>query len=184
VTGAHLGLAFTGLDDEQAALLPVWLFDVEGWTTPLVQSAVEPRFLTSAQGPTEDPAGKVDPGLVDPPPAPVGPRSSFGFDTAYPTDDPKQVIVQYGDSGSCPHTGVTHLVKESADAVVVTLEGDGQPPDRACTADYRQMLVTVDLGAALGHRTVIDGSRGTEVAVDRSCHHPMAEPAPPKDCTP
>lgn len=176
ITGAHLGLAFTGLDEEDAALLPVWMFDVEGWTSPLVQSAVEPRFLSTQQ---QDPPGKTDPGLVDPAPAA---RSSFAFDTAYPTDEPKQVIVQYGDSGSCPHTDVEPQVKETASSVTVVLEADTQPPDRACTADYRQMLVTIPLTSALGDRTVIDGSRDEPVAVDRHCARPMVKPAPPKDC--
>jgi hypothetical protein len=183
VTGAELGLQLTALADEEAALLPAWLFTVEGWPQPLAQPAIEPRFL---QLPKPEP---VDPGLIDPvPPAeppqqtdPTGPRSSFGFDSVFPTDEPNVVIVQYGDSGSCPHTNVEPLVKESADSIVVTLEADAQPK-QACTDDYRQQLVTLKLQAALGDRQVIDGSRGQPVAVDRTCARPMGEPRAPKDC--
>jgi hypothetical protein len=114
---------------------------------------------------------------------PTQPRSAFSFDTVFPTDDPKGIVVQYGDSGSCPHTNVEPLVKESADTVAVTLEGDGQPPDQACTADYRQMLVPLTLQSPLGDRKVIDGSRGTAVPVDHSCARPMGKPAAPKGCT-
>jgi hypothetical protein len=176
VTGAHLGLTFTGLDGDDAALLPVWVFDVDGWTGPLIQTAVEQRFLSTQQQP---PPAKTDPGLIDPAPAA---RSSFGFDAAYPTDEAKQVIVQYGDSGSCPRTHVAQQVKETASSVIVVLDADTQPPDRACTADYRQMLVTISLASPLGNRTIIDGSRDEPVAVDRHCARPMTQPAPPKDC--
>jgi hypothetical protein len=187
VTGAELGLQLTALADDEAALLPAWLFTVEGWPTPLPQPAIEPRFLKLPE------PVKVDPGLVDPaePPTQVDPvppvepsasRASFGFDAAFPSDDPNVVIVQYGDSGSCPHANVTHLVKESSDSVVVFLEGDAMSTKQACTDDYRQMLVTVQLDAPLGNRTVIDGSRSEPVTVDRTCARPMGQPSPPKTC--
>jgi hypothetical protein len=184
VTGAELGLQLTALADDEAGLLPAWLFTVEGWPMPLAQPAIEPRFL---ELPTPEP---VDPGVVDPGPAdpvpPVAPpaagaRSTFSFDAVFPTDEPHVVIVQYGDSGSCPHTNVTPVVKEDADSVVVTLEADTQP-EQACTADYRQQLVTLKLTAPLGDRKVIDGSRGEPVAVDRTCARPMGSPAAPKSC--
>jgi hypothetical protein len=185
VTGAELGLLLTALADDEAALLPAWLFTVEGWTMPLAQPAIEPRFL---QLPEEKPV-PTDPGLVDPaqpaeppqPADPTGPRSAFGFDAVFPTDEPSVVVIQYGDSGSCPHSNVTPLVKESSDSVVVTLEADAQPK-QACTDDYRQQLVTLKLEAPLGGRTVIDGSRGEPVAVDRTCARPMGQPPAPKSC--
>lgn len=184
VTGAELGLMLTALADEDAALLPAWLFTVKDWPAPLPQVAIEPRFL---QLPTPEP---VDPGLVDPvPPAepptqvdPAGPRSSFSFDAAFPADEPNLLTVQYGDSGSCPHMNVTPLVKESADSIVVTLEGDAQSTKQACTDDYRQQLVPLKLERPLGDRTVIDGSTGKQVAVDRTCARPMGAPAAPKNC--
>lgn len=172
VTGAELGLQLTALADEQAALLPAWLFTVEGWPMALAQPAVEPRFL---QLPEQQPA---PPAQADP----AKPRSWFAFDAVFATDEPNVIIVQYGDSGSCPHTNVQSLVKESSDSVVVTLEADGQP-DQPCTDDYRQQLVTVTLASPLGDRTVIDGSRGDPVAVDRTCPRPMGQPPAPKDCT-
>jgi hypothetical protein len=176
VTGAVLGLAWTPLVDEGAALLPAWLFTVTDWPMPLVQVAVQPRYLESpAPEPTSLPASV-------PPPVP-GARAPLGFDAAYPSDNPKEVVVQYGDSGSCPHAHVTAAVKESADSVVVILEADAQPSEQACTADYRQMLVTVPLQQALGSRQVIDASRGEPVPVDRSCTRPFPQPPPTKDCT-
>lgn len=180
VTGARLGLTLTALADDSAALLPAWLFTVKDWPMPLAQPAIEPRFLAPPPtGPPGDRPGD-QPTQVDPAPA-NGPRSPFGFDSVFPTDDPKSLVVQYGDSGSCPHTNVTHSVKESAESVLVLLEGDTQPAGQACTSDYRQVLVTVRLQSALGKRTVIDGSRGTPVPVDRSCSRPMGGPPVPKD---
>jgi hypothetical protein len=190
VTGAVLGLQLTALADEEAALLPAWLFTVEGWPMPLPQPAIEPRFLQLPEPVQVDP-GLVDPGQVDPalpvspvdPPVPSsGSRSAFGFDTVFPTDEPNVIIVQYGDSGSCPHTNVTPTVKESSESVVVFLEADAFPPGQACTDDYRQQLVTLKLQAPLGDRPVMDGSRGERVAVDRTCARPMGQPPAPKGC--
>lgn len=191
VTGAELGLMLTALADEEAALLPAWLFAVKGWPMPLAQPAIEPRFLTL---PKDEPV-QVDPGLVDPPqvdPAqpttpvepnkPAATRSSFGFDAVFPTDDPSGIVVQYGDSGSCPHTNVTPVVKESRESVVVVLEADSMPAGQACTDDYHQQLVPLTLKGPLGDRKVIDGSTGSAVAVDRTCSRPMGAPAPPKSC--
>ena len=191
VTGAELGLQLTALADDEAALLPAWLFTVRDWPAPLAQPAIEPQFLirpTIAPVPVQTAPDQPAPDQPAPPapgkPAPNPPaRSPFGFDSAFPTDDPSGLIVQYGDSGSCPHANVAPLVKESADSVVVTLEGDSQPPERACTADYRQMLVPLTLQSPLGDRKVIDGSRGEVVVVDRTCNRPMGKPAAPKDCT-
>lgn len=173
VTGARLGLALTALTDGQATLLPAWLFTVQGWSTPLAAPAVEPGFLTRppTAPPSEHPA-PTEPG-------PTG-RAMLAFDSAFPADDPRTVIVQYGNSSGCPHQAVTHAVKESADSVVVLLEADAQPGERACTSDYRQMLVTVRLRSPLDSRTVVDGSRGTPVPVDRSCARPMGGPPVPK----
>jgi hypothetical protein len=167
VTGARLGLQLTALQEGAAALLPAWLFAVEDWPMPLAQNAVVERYLERPGAPSAPPTGE---------------RQSVGFDAVYPTDDPKTVIVQYGDSGSCPREGVTHVVKESAESVVVMLEAAAQPADQACTSDYRQVLVKVALQAPLGTRTVLDASRGEEVTVDRSCSRPMGNPPPPKDC--
>jgi hypothetical protein len=181
VTGAELGLQLTALADNEASLLPAWLFTVTDWPAPLAQPAIEPRFLTFPSAEPVPPASD-QPAPGEPAPAPSAARSAFSFDTVFPTDDPKTVIVQYGDSGSCPHTHVTHLAKESADSVVVFLEGDTQPADQACTADYRQALVSVGLQAPLGNRTVIDAATGKPVTVDHSCGRPMGEPVPPKSC--
>jgi hypothetical protein len=179
VTKAELGLQLTALADDEAALLPAWLFTVAGWPMPLAQPAIEARFLTRPSAPPV----QVDVPPIEPSPAePSSPRSTFGFDTAYPTDDPSAVIVQYGDSSSCPHLHVSPIVKESADSVVVVLESDTQPADQACTADYRQQLVTLALKAPLGSRQVIDGSSGKAVPIDRTCARPMGQPAAPKGC--
>ena len=145
---------------------------------------------SAAASPAGSPRPKPAPDRTTAPkPAPTrapdsGDRSTFGFDAAYGTDEPREVIVQYGDSGSCPHQRVTHTVEESSDRVVVTLEADAMEPGRACTADYRQMLVPVKLQQPMGDRVLIDGSRGEAVPVDRSCNRQFANPPPPKDCNP
>jgi hypothetical protein len=94
------------------------------------------------------------------------------------------VVVQYGDSSSCPHSAVTHAVRESAERVVVTLTADAMDPGRACTADYRAMLVPVRLEQPLGDRVLVDGHRSEPVPVDRACSRPSYAPPPPKDCKP
>jgi hypothetical protein len=184
VTGAELGLQLTSLADDNAALLPAWLFTTDNWPTFLPQLAIEPRFLDLPKPVT------IDPGIKPVPPAP-GPNvdpgaahAAFSFDAAFPSDDPNVVIVQYGDSSSCPHANVTHDVKESADSVTVFLQADAFPPDQVCTDDYRQQLVTLSLQAPLGDRKVIDGSRDEAVAVDRTCARPMGQPGAPKGCQP
>jgi outer membrane biosynthesis protein TonB len=128
------------------------------------------RTATAAPAPTATASGAA--------------RRPFAFDAAYGTDEPYEVVVQYGDSSSCPHARVTHAVRESAEQVVVTLEADAQDQERACTTDYRQMLVPVRLKQPLGDRVLIDGSRDQQVEVDRSCNRPFDNPPPPKDCTP
>ncbi len=120
-----------------------------------------------------------------PKPAPTASRrATYSFDAAYGTDDPKQVVVQYGDSSSCPHQRVTHTVTETPDRVVVTLEADAMDPERACTADYQQRLVTIRLQQPMSGRTLVDGHRNEPVEVDRRCRREFASPPPPKDCDP
>jgi hypothetical protein len=184
VTGAQLGLSLTPLADDQAALLPTWLFTTDNWPTFLPQLAIEPRFLDLPKPVTIDPGIKPVPPEPGPNVDPGSARAAFSFDTVFPSDDPNVVIVQYGDSSSCPHTNVTPLVKESTDSIVVTLEGDTQSTKQVCTDDYRQQLVTLKLAAPLGDRKVIDGSRGEPVAIDRACARPMGQPAVPKGCKP
>jgi hypothetical protein len=47
VTGAHLGLLMQVLADHRQALVPAWLFDVRGSSTPVAQVAVAPRYLAA-----------------------------------------------------------------------------------------------------------------------------------------
>jgi len=138
---------------------------------------------------TQPPAVEASPSMTPPAvePEPSGStaaRAAFSFDAAYGTDEPYEVVVQYGDSGSCPHERVTHAVQETSEQVLVTLESDAMDADRACTADYRQMLVPVRLQQPLGDRELVDGGRREPVPVDRSCQRPFANPPPPKDCKP
>ena len=174
--------------------------------TPVSTQAAAPSAKPSAASPAAEPpsspaprparpapspaSAKPVPPPPPPPPPPASPepaqqpgRSALPFDAAYGTDEPYEVIVQYGDSGSCPHENVTKKVRETADTVVVALTADTQPADRACTADYRQMLVPVPLSQPLGSRRVIDAATGREVEVDRKCSRPFRNPPPPKDCT-
>jgi hypothetical protein len=163
VTGAHLGLSLQPLADGGQVLVPSWLFEVKGSSEPVVGVAVQHRFLPtpSPVAPTttvtDEPA--PPPSSVEPAPA----RVPLAFDAAYRASVPEAVVVQYGDSSSCPHQDVTPAVKESADSVVVLLEADPMQPLVACTEDYRAVRLTVKLQAPLGDRAVIDGSTGKPV---------------------
>jgi len=182
VTGARLGLSRTDLTDGTAALVPAWLFAVEGSPEPLIAVAVVDRFLAGpgTAGPKTDPG--TDPGVapraprpataapVPPPPAdrparPVGGREPFAFDAVYDDTDPRVLLVRYGDSGSCPSQDLRHEVVEDADRIVVTLTRSAKPGDLACTADYRAVLVPVTLAAPRGDREVLDGSRKEPIPV-------------------
>jgi hypothetical protein len=94
---------------------------------------------------------------------PTSQRQAFGFDAAYADPDPMVLVVRYGDSSSCPSTGVRHTVVQQPGRVVVTLTRTAMPADRACTSDYGARLVRISLTAPLGSRAVIDGSRDKAV---------------------
>ena len=96
-------------------------------------------------------------------PPSLGNREAFAFDAAYA--DPAMLVIQYGDSGSCPSEAVRHDVVERPGRVVVTLTRTPMPTDRACTADYQIKLVRIALTAPLGSREVVDGSRTVPVPV-------------------
>lgn len=98
-------------------------------------------------------------------PPSLGGRQAFAFDAAYADADPTVLVVQYGDSGSCPSEAVRHDVAEKPDRVVVTLTRTPMETDRACTADYQIKLVRIALTAPLGSREVIDGSRTVPVPI-------------------
>jgi len=100
-----------------------------------------------------------------PGPPSLGVREAFAFDAAYADADPKVLVVQYGDSGSCPSEAVRHDVVERPDRIAVTLTRTPMPTDRACTADYQIKLVRIVLTAPLGNREVVDGSRTVPVPV-------------------
>ena len=104
-----------------------------------------------------------DGGASEPPS--LGGRQAFAFDAAYVDADPKVLVVQYGDSGSCPSEAVRHDVAEKPDRVVVTLTRTPMDTDQACTADYQIKLVRIALTAPLDSREVIDGSRSVPVPV-------------------
>jgi hypothetical protein len=98
-------------------------------------------------------------------PPSLGGREAFAFDAAYADADPKVLVVQYGDSGSCPSEAVRHDIAEQPDRVVVTLTRTPMPTDRACTADYQIKLVRIALTAPLGSREVVDEFRTVPVPV-------------------
>lgn len=174
VTGARLGLSRVALAGPAAALVPSWLFDVEGSPVPLVALAVADRFLgepdLAVVEPGTEPGGTgSDPGTPsDPDPGPPTipeDREMFGFDGAYADPDPTVLVVRYGDSGSCPSLSVQHSVMEEPDRIVVILSRTSPPPDLACTSDYQAKLVRVTLKNALSGREVVDGSRKEPVPV-------------------
>lgn|GEM_PF-6396953 len=149
VAGAQLGLSRVALSGGAAALVPAWLFAVQGSPVPLAVVAVLDRFVTGpAPAPTkpgtqppDDPAPEPgnpapDPGgLPLPPPTekPAVPtdRESFGFDRAYADADPTVVVIRYGDSGTCPSQTVRHDVVQDSARVVVTLTRTRMPNDQA-----------------------------------------------------
>ena len=104
-------------------------------------------------------------------PPSLGGREAFAFDAAYVDADPKVLVVQYGDSGSCPSEAVRHDVVEQPGRVVVTLTRTPMPTDRACTADYQIKLVRIALTAPLGSREVVDGSRSVPVPITTNSPH-------------
>ena len=165
ITGAHLGLTVAPLREGGQVLVPAWLFDVKGSTEPVAAVAVQPQFLLKDDPTPSEPA--VEPGTPESvPPAPNGTapaRGPLSFDSAFRGDTPNSVVVQYGESGSCPNRNVTSVAKEDATTVYVVLEADLMPPDQVCTADYRPVRVTVDLQAPLGERKVVDTSTGKQV---------------------
>lgn len=191
ITGARLGLSHVALEKGAAALLPAWFFTVRGSSVPLVALAVAEKFVSDPSGtgggtepggggtpepgtkPGTDPGTGTEPGpdgSVPPSPprsTPADPsgREPFAFDGAYADPDPKVLVVRYGDSGSCPSEAVRQTVTQEPDRVIVTLTRTAMPPDRACTMDYRAMLVRVTLTDPLGGREVVDGSRKAPVPI-------------------
>ena len=73
------------------------------------------------------------------------------------------LVLVYGESGSCPLTGVTSQVKESGDTVWVALQADAPTADRACTSDYRTVELVIHLQAPLADRAVVDLSTNKPV---------------------
>ena len=163
ITGAHLGLELQQTTDSGQVLVPAWLFAVTGASQPLAQVAVEPKYLGSAE-PTNPPANTASDQPVPAPPQvdPVTPPTTVSISVLHHSKNPNEVIIEYGDSGSCPHTHVTHQVKEDSAAVYVYLQADPQKPGVACTDDYRAVLVTVELQAPLGNRKVYDASHNSD----------------------
>jgi hypothetical protein len=106
-----------------------------------------------------------DPATTPPPPADQPRREPLAFDQAFRGSTANTVVVQFGESGSCPRSGVTHQVKETPEAIYVVLEADAYPPETACTADYHAVKRTVKLASALGNRKVYDGTRNTRVTL-------------------
>ncbi|MCW2599782.1 MAG: large rane protein [Frankiales bacterium] len=162
ISGGHLGLTVAPLADGGHVLLPAWLFDVKGAQDPVAGVAVEPRFLGTGDPPTVAPSNKqVPPSQVAPAPA----RTPLSFDSAYRAGTANAVVVQYGDSTSCPHQHVTHAVKESDTAVIVVLVADSRDPNLICTDNYSPVKLEIALKAPLGPRRVIDGTTGREIPV-------------------
>ncbi len=175
VTGAHLGLSLTWLADQQVALLPTWLFDVEGTDLPVPSVAVDPSYLddgtsdgSGSGGASTEPGPATDPGAIEPapdgyvPPAvePTGPSEQIGLMGWRPSTADNAVTVLY-ENGGCGRTGVVADVKEDATQVYVFLRADVPPsPKGVCPAVSKAEPYEVALQEPLGDRTVIDGSTG------------------------
>lgn len=178
VTGATLGLSLQPLRSGGQVLVPSWLFALKGSAELVPVVAVQPKYLDTGDEPvptdpgtdpgakpSTDPGTEPDPGSSPGQVDPAAPQETFSFHQAFRGAQTDSVVVQYGDSGSCPRENVRSFAKESADQVVVYLEADAFPPGIACTDDYRPVEVVVPLQAPLGDRTVIDGASGKPVPV-------------------
>ncbi len=161
ITGAHLGLALTWLEDQQLALLPAWLFEVKGNSQPLASLAIERTYLDDGSAPT-DPAltdpGAIEPapdGYVPPPVEPAGPVEDLALQAWQPSKADNAVTVLY-ENGGCGRTGVYADVKEDDRRVYVLLHADVPPKDRACPRVSTSAPYDVALQRPLGDREIVD----------------------------
>ncbi|MEU9105483.1 hypothetical protein AB0D54_14095 [Streptomyces xanthophaeus] len=128
------------------AVVPAWLFTVEGYDTPLARIAVRPQELPE---PPVLPEDRTDPAV-----APLTGHSA-------PLPDATAFTVTAGH-GSCD-AGAAVDVLEGADTVVLAgriLVRTDLDPGAACDAMLRAQHVQVTLARPLGDRLVVDAATG------------------------
>lgn len=161
ITGAHLGLLMQPLAGNDEALVPAWLFEVQGSDYPISQVAVAKKYLATDPVPTPNASDQPLPSAV----APANPSTPLSVDAASRGAKPNELVVQYGDSSSCPWQHVTHKVKEDSTTIYMLLQADPRKPGIACTADYLPRKVTVELQSPLADRKVVDATTAKAVPV-------------------
>jgi hypothetical protein len=175
VTGAHMGLSLQPTA-EGHLLVPSWLFDVDGWPEPLVQVAVQPRFLRPAADDGSG-SGSGSPGASGSsgtatavPPAPGSAPPSVGPGEPVPDpvsrftavargdDDRRLDVTFWGGVQACYSYDVR--VVEDDRRVRLYLVENRTAGDKPCIDLAEQKHVTVALERPLGLRTVEDGDSG------------------------
>ncbi|MCX5404419.1 hypothetical protein OHA37_11060 [Streptomyces sp. NBC_00335] len=145
VTGARSG-ELTLNTSRGPALVPVWFFELEGYTEPLARVA-----LANAEppGPPIEPRQPFDGGVAE----------VFGHGVVDPTG--AAFTVESGH-GACDG-GVAVEVLEGADTVVLgarILPSEKHPKGAACPAILLKATVPVTLTRPLGNRVLIDAVSG------------------------
>ncbi|MGW1075321.1 hypothetical protein [Streptomyces sp. NPDC002537] len=159
VRGASFALAQQYVRGREA-LVPSWVFQV--WmpgstdkeaTVPVVQTAVDPKFLkapSEPSGPASAPAGSAPSD---------GPKSSPMRVDSYSQDGRTLVLHFWG--GVCNDYAAS--AEQSSEAVTVKVVGTEKQPGRMCVMMAERMDRTVTLEKPLDDRKVVDAVTGEPV---------------------
>ncbi|WFB09962.1 hypothetical protein LRS74_25170 [Streptomyces sp. LX-29] len=172
---ARVDKATVGLSAQSVAgrpaLVPSWLFTVESpgahgqkRSTVYGYPAVEPAFLTSPRGGTDearDPRGS-EPGAPGHSPSREPGADVSPHVNAYDVDGKKLTLRFWG--GVC--TRYSASADEASGQVKVEIVGKPTHPGRPCITLAEEAEVTVELDKALGDRKVVDASNGKAVPRD------------------
>ncbi|ARZ70493.1 hypothetical protein SMD11_4900 [Streptomyces albireticuli] len=165
VTGASYALASHYVRGRQA-LVPSWVFQVrvhkaldradksdEGVTVPVVQPAVDPKFLVRPDGPSGSPSE---------PPATGTPKSTPAQVTSYSLDgkDGRRLVLRFW-GGACSDYAAS--AEQSGAAVTVKVVGTEKRPGAQCVLMAKDLSETVTLDEPLGDRKVVDATTGEPV---------------------
>ncbi|MFJ2740801.1 hypothetical protein ACIO3O_14130 [Streptomyces sp. NPDC087440] len=143
VTGARLG-EMTVPTSRGSAVVPAWLFSLEGYDTPLKHAAVQPSPLP------RPPIGEAR----DVPGQPVRQLVRTGADGRSVT-----VVAVHG---ACDDGPVVEAL-ETSGSVVLSVTAGRRTRDGLCTKEGRLRQVTVTLDRALGKRVLLDAQTGLPI---------------------
>ncbi|MEU5423827.1 hypothetical protein ACH4UT_08200 [Streptomyces sp. NPDC020799] len=156
VRGASFALAQLYVRGRET-LVPSWVFQVrmpgvtdEEATVPVVQPAVDPKFLAAPSAAPSTPSG---------PPATGTPRTTAVRVYAYDQDGKNLVLHFWG--GVCDNYAVS--AEQSSDAVTVKVTGTEKQPGRMCVMMAERFDRTVTLDSPLDGRKVVDAVTGEPV---------------------